>query len=88
MRSGYRLSLDYWADTGFSVKHGYVDEFIEGKSVNVTELTSNLVSIDNLPMYHVLYAFDRKDGTMLFLEHNKTIYMGKNMIVSLANPIK
>ena len=51
--------MDYWADTGCSVKHAYVGEFFEGNSVNVTVLTYTLVSINNLPIAHLLYEFDK-----------------------------
>ena len=53
MRSGCRLVLDYWADTGCSEKHTYVDEFDEVNSVNVTEFTSTLGSINNRHISHV-----------------------------------
>ena len=59
MISGWRLVMDYWADTGCSVKHAYVGEFFEGNSVNVTVLTYTLVSINNLPIAHLLYEFDK-----------------------------
>ena len=58
MKSGCRLGLDSWADTGLLVKHAYVDEFFQGKSVSVTGLTETLVSIDKLTISHVLVAFD------------------------------
>ena len=45
-------------------------------------------SIHNLPVAHVLYAFDKEDGTVVLLEHNNTIYMGDGMINSLANLIQ
>ena len=76
MKSGCRLVLDSWADTGFPVKHAYVDEFVEGNSVNVTEFTSTLGSIDNLPVSHGLYAIYKEDVTVLLLEQNNNIYMG------------
>ena len=88
MKSGCRLGLDYWSETGCSDKHAYVDEFVEGKSVNVTGSTSTLVSIDNIPISDVLYEFDKEDGTVVWLEHNNTIYKGDNMIDSLDNPIQ
>ena len=53
------MGLDYWDDTGCSVKHAYVDKFVEGKSVNVDILTYTLGSIDNIPIAHVLYVFDK-----------------------------
>ena len=57
IKSGFRLSLDSWADTGCSVKHDYVDYFFKGKGVNVTGFVSNLGSIDNFLISHVLYVF-------------------------------
>ena len=59
MKSGCRLVLDSWADTGFPVKHAYVDEFVEGKILNVNGFTSTLGSIDNLPISYVLYSFGK-----------------------------
>ena len=35
MGSGCRLGLYSWAGTSCSGKHAYVDEFVEGESVNV-----------------------------------------------------
>ena len=51
------MGLDSWADTGFSGKHVYVDEFVEVKSANVTGFIPTLGYIDNLPIAHVLYEF-------------------------------
>ena len=59
MKSGCRLRLYYWAEIGCSVKHAYVDEFVEGKILNVNGFTSTLGSIDNLPIAYVLYSFDK-----------------------------
>ena len=68
MKSGCRLGLYSWADTGCSGKYAYVNEFFEGNGFNVTGFTSTLVSIDNLPIAHVLHAFGKEDGTVVFLE--------------------
>ena len=76
MKSGFRLGLAYWADTGCSVKHAYVDEFVEKKSFNINGFTLTLVYIENLPIIHVLYAFDKEGGTVVFLEHNKKYTWG------------
>ena len=59
IRSRCILSLDSWADTGFSGKHVYVDEFVEVKSANVTGFIPTLGYIDNLPIAHVFYEFDK-----------------------------
>ena len=45
-------------------------------------------SIDNLPIVHVLYAFDKEYVTVVLLEHNNTIYIGDDMIYSLDIPIQ
>ena len=83
------MCLDSWAETGCSGKHDYTDELVQGKSVNVTGFTYALISIDNLPISHVLYAFYKEDGTVVLLEHNNTIHTGKGDIInSLANPIQ
>ena len=58
MKSGGRLGLYYWADTGCSVKHAYVDEFFEGKSVNVTGFTSTLGYIDKPPPPFLMYGMN------------------------------
>ena len=50
MKSGCILGLDYWAETGCAGKHAYVDEYFDGNRVNNTGFTSNLGSIDNLPL--------------------------------------
>ena len=60
MKLGCRLGLDSWAGTGFSGKHAYVDEIVEGNGVDVTEFASTLGSIDNLTIAHFLYAFDKE----------------------------
>ena len=88
MKSGCRLVLYSWSGTGFSVKYSYVDEFVEGKSVNVTKSTSTLGYIYDLPISHVLYTFDKEDVTVFLIEHNNTIYMNENIIDSLSNPIQ
>ena len=88
MKLGFRLGLYSWSDAGCSGKYSYFDEFFEVKSVNVTEFTSTLGYINNLPVSHVLYAFDKEDETVALIEHNNTIYMGGGMINSLANPIQ
>ena len=88
MESGFRLGTDSWADTGCSGENAYVDEFVEGNCVNVTGITPTLVSIDNLPIAHLLYVFDKEYVTVVLFEHNHTIYMGDNMIDSLCNPIQ
>ena len=82
------MGLDYWAGTDRSGKHAYVDEFGEGKSFNITGFTSNLGSIDNLPISCVLYAFDKEYRTVVLHEHNNTTYMGYNMTDYLDNPIQ
>ena len=87
MRSDCRLVLDSWDKTGCSGNYAHVDEFVEGKSVNLTVFTSNLVSIDKITISHVLYKFDKKDETVVFIEQNNTIFMGDNMIDSLDKPI-
>ena len=88
MISGCTLGLHSWSDSGCSVKHAYVDEFVEVKSVNATGFKSTLRSIDNLPITHFLYAFDKENGIVVLIEHNNTIYMGDNMINYLAKPIQ
>ena len=80
--------MDSWSDTGCSGKHAYVDEFVDGNSVNVTGLTSTLGSIYNLPISRLLCAFDKNYVTIVLLEHNNTIYMGGEIIDTFFNPIR
>ena len=54
----------------------------------MTGFTSILGSIYKRSIAHVLYTFDKEDGTVVFIEQNKTIYMGDDMIDSLDNPIQ
>ena len=88
MKSRCRLGLDSWADTGFPGKYAYAAKFVEDKIANVTGFISTLISIYKLPISYALYEFDKEDRTVVFIEHNNTIYMGDGIINSLANPIK
>ena len=88
LHNGTRLGIDTWADTGCSGKHAYVEKFIEGKSVNVGGFSNSLGSLDGIPFANVLYACDLCNGTVVLLEHTNTIYLGKDMNDSLANPIQ
>ena len=36
----------------------------------------------------MVYAYDNEDGSVLFLEHNNTIYLGDAMQDSQSNPIQ
>ena len=81
MKSGYRLVLDSWDDTGLSGKHAHVYDFFEVKSVNVTGFTSTLGYIYNLSIAHILYEFYKEDGTVVFIEQNNTKYMEDNMMI-------
>ena len=36
---GYKIGIDYWADTFCAGKHEFVEEFIEGKYVTATKFT-------------------------------------------------
>ena len=85
---GCKLGIDSWADTCCAGKHAYVEEFVEGKTVTATGFTSTLGSISNLPIANVLYAYDAKDGSVIILECNNSIYMGGKMGDSLVNPIQ
>ena len=67
MKSGCRLGLYSWADSIFSGKLDYVDEFVEVNSFNITGFTYTLVSIDNLPIYHFLYSFHKDGGTVVLI---------------------
>ena len=82
------MGLYYWARTGCSGKHASVYLFVEVKNDNVPGFISTLRYIDNLPIAHVLYAFNKEDGNVVLIEHNNTIYMGDDMINLLANSIQ
>ena len=85
---GCKLGIDSWADTCCAGKHAFVEEFIEGKTVTATGFTSSLGSVSNLPIANVVYAYDSKDGTVILLECNNSIYLGDKMSDSLMNPIQ
>ena len=69
-------------------KHCYVEEFIQGKVVNATGFTNTLGSLNNLPIAHVLYAYNHLDGSTLVIECNNSIYLGEDMVDSLVNPVQ
>ena len=86
LRNGCRLGLNTWADTAYSGKHAYVEEFLIGKIVTAMGSSSSLGKLNNLAA-HVLYAYDHEDGSVLLLEHNNTIYLDDTMQDSLSNPM-
>ena len=88
LKYGCRLGIDSWADTCCAGRHCYVEEFVQGKVVNATGFTSTLGSLNNLPIAHVLYAYDQPDGTTSVIECNNSIYLGEDMVDSLVNPIQ
>ena len=60
---GCRLDLGMWTDTICSVKHDFVEEFIEGQTVIETGFTSYLGTIKDLPIDNVFYVYDTTYGT-------------------------
>ena len=66
----------------------FVEEFIEGKTVTATCFSTSLGSLKDLPIVHVLYAYDSHEGETLLLEHNNTMYLGEDLNDSLTNPIQ
>ena len=87
LRLGCKLRLDSLVDTGCAGKHAHVEKFMLDKTVTATEFSSYLGMLDNLPIAHVLYAYDHAEGAVILIEHNNKIYMGSNMDDSLSNPI-
>ena len=85
---GCRLGFDSWADTFCAGRHAHVEEFVQGKSITASGFAPSLGSISDLPIAHVLYAYDMPDGTVMIIECNNAIYMGENMEDGLANPIQ
>ena len=67
--------MDSWGGTSFSVKHAYVEEFVEGRSITDTVFTSELGSMKHPTITNLLYVYDLSDETTIILEHNLTIYM-------------
>ena len=67
------LGIDSWANTGYSGKHAYVEEFISGRTVNATGFAPSLGSLKNLPIDNVLYAYDTPSGKTVLLEHKNVI---------------
>ena len=88
LRLGCKLGLDSWADTGCAAKHTHVEEFVLGKTVIATGFSSSLGKLDNLPVSHILYAYDHAEGSVILIKHDNTIYMGNHMIDSLSNPMQ
>lgn len=88
LNNGAKLGLDSWADTGCAGRHVFVEEFIDGTSVNASGFSHSLGTLKNLPLANVLYANDTLDGRNLILEHNNVIYLGDNVNDSLSNPIQ
>ena len=86
LQKGTRLGFDTWADTSCSGKHAYVKEFILGRSVTATGFSNSLGTLENLPLVHVMYAYDTQQGETIILENHNTIYMSDKMEDSLVNP--
>ena len=82
------LGLDNWVDTSCSGKNAYEKYFIEGKTVTATGFPESLVSMKELSVANVLYDLNKEDRTTIFLEHNKTANMGKEMEDSLVKQIQ
>ena len=80
--------MDSWGGTSFSVKHAYVEEFVEGIIVNATGFTIALRYMKYPPISNLLYACDLSDGTTIILDHKNTIYMVNDIVESLYNPIQ
>ena len=70
MQLGSKLGIDSYAGTCCVGRHCYVEEFLEGKVVNATGFTPSLGAMSNLPIAHVLYAFDASNDSTLILECN------------------
>ena len=88
MFKGCCLGIDTWADTCCVGRHAFVEEFVEGKIVNAQGFSSSLGKIKNLPIAHVLYAYDLPDSSVVIIECNNSIYLGNDMDDSLINPIQ
>ena len=88
MQLGGKLGLDSWADTSCAGRFAYVEEFIEGATVTASGFANSLGKLENLPLVHVVYAYDQPDGHTILLEHNSVNYLGDQMGDSLANPIQ
>ena len=65
-----------------------MEEFIDGTTVTATGFADSLGKFENLPLAHVVYAFDQDDGQTILLEHSKVTYLGDKMGDSLANLIQ
>ena len=82
------MGIYYWADTGCSGKHAFVEAFISGRTVSATGFTPSLVSLNNLTIANVLYKYDTPSVKTVLLEHKNVIYLGPTMEDVLANPIQ
>ena len=86
---GCRLGIYSWADTGCASKHAYVEEFIYGRTVNVTVFAPYLGSFkNNLLFVNIIYAYDTPSGKTVLLDHNNVIYLGPTMEDGLDSPIQ
>ena len=68
MKSGCRLDLYSWAGTSCSGKNAYVDEFVEGESVNVAsdKEDGTVVLLEhNTTIYMKDYMIDSLDNPIL-----------------------
>ena len=65
-----------------------MNEFVDGKPVTDTVLSSSLGSFKDLHIANVLYPYGTLYGTTFLLGHNDTIYMGDIIESFLANHLQ
>ena len=87
-KNGCCLRIDTWLDTNCAGKHAYIEEWVEGKEITATCFVPSLGLRLNLPIEHVLYAYDSEDSTTLLFEANNSIYAIKDMTDYLMQPIQ
>ena len=76
---GCKLGIDSWADTCCIGRHGYVNSFLEGKTVTARGFAKSLNPISNLPIANCSVAYDDGNGSTFILEINNAIFLGEQM---------
>ena len=58
LNEGCLIGLDSWADTSCMGKHAFVRDFVEGKIVSASGFSSNLQTLNNIPIANCSLAYD------------------------------
>ena len=86
IKNGCRLGFDTWADTCFERRHAHVESFIIGKSVNASDFSSALPTLQNLPIANVSYFYNSPCGNTFILKVKNSIHLRKDIVNCLLCP--